>query len=83
MKVRFLSGCVADRGYLVAPIEHPSEEDKPPDRKSEFPKIQKSVKSLLIHYETEARPEVISEQQQMRFKREQGMNYNKELTTTM
>ena len=71
--VFFLSMCVSDRAYLVAPIDHPHDQDRPLDIKSEFPKIQKRVTSLLVHYETEARP--VSEQQQMRFKREQGMNY--------
>ena len=72
----FLSGFVSDRGYLDAPIEHPHVPDRPPDAKGESPKFHKRVASLIVHYETEAKREVVSKQQQMRFGREQGMNYN-------
>ena len=40
MIVSFLSGCVSDRGYLDAPIEHPHVPDRPPDAKGESPKFQ-------------------------------------------
>ena len=34
--VLFLPGCVSDRGYLVAPIDYPHVQDRPPDTKSEY-----------------------------------------------
>ena len=34
--VLFLPGCVSDRGYLVAPIDYPHDQDRPPDTKSEY-----------------------------------------------
>ena len=75
MIVLFLLGCVSDQGNLVAPIEHPHVQDRPPYTKSGFPKLPKRVTSLIIHYETGATPEVNSYQQLGRFRREQGMNY--------
>ena len=80
MIVLFLSGFVSDRGYLDAPIKDPHVQDRPSDTKSEFPKFYKSVTSLIVHNETEARPEVNSNQQLGRFKRDQGMNYENTFT---
>ena len=80
MIVLFLSGFVSDRGYLDAPIEH-HVQDRTPDIKSELPKCYKRVTYLIIiHYETEARTEIKSQQQLRRFKRDQGMSYQNTFT---
>ena len=77
----FLCGCVSAQGIRhieTALIDHLQLEDRPPDTKSEFSKFLERFANLIIHYETESKPEAIFEQQSGRFKRNQGMNcYNR------